>query len=63
MTTEEFNNIIKTSSKEKISKHNIIIYRIKFNNERRFEEVIWDLNYWGNQVFSNKRKKRTQYKT
>lgn len=53
MTTEEFNNIIKTSSKEKISKYNIAVYRGKFNNKRQFDEIIWDLNYCDNQVFSN----------
>ena len=52
MIREEFNNIIKTPSKEKISEYNITAYRGKFN-KRQFDEIIWDLNYWGNQVFSN----------
>lgn len=51
MTREEFNNIIKTPSKEKISKYNITAYRGKFNNKEQFGEIVWYLNHWGNQVF------------
>lgn len=53
MTREEFNNIIKTPSKEKISKYNITAYRGKFNNKEQFGEIVWYLNHWGNGVFSN----------
>ena len=53
MTKKEFNEIIKTPLKEKISEYNITAYRGKFNNTEQFDEIIWDLNYCDNQVFSN----------
>ena len=42
MTREEFNNIIKTPSKEKISKYNITAYRGKFNNKKQFEPYSYE---------------------
>ena len=53
MIKEEFDDIINTPSKEKISKYNITAYRGKFNNKEQFGEIVWYLNHWGNQVFSN----------
>lgn len=53
MIKEEFNTIVKTPSKGKMSKHNIAVYRDKFNSKRQFDDIVWNLNCWGNQVFSN----------
>ena len=53
MTKEEFNEIIKIPSKEKISKYNITAYRGKFNNKEQFDGIVQYLNRCGNQVFSN----------
>lgn len=53
MTKEEFNEIVKIPSKSLWSSHSINVERYRFNSKEFHNWVIEDLNYNGNDIFTN----------
>lgn len=55
MTKEEFNEITKIPSKSLWSNHSINVERYRFNSKEFHDWVIQDLNYDGNDIFTNEK--------
>ena len=53
MTKEEFNEITKIPSKSLWGNHSINVERYRFNSKEFHNWVIQDLNYDGNDIFTN----------
>lgn len=54
MSIEEFNEIVKDPSTEVIDKYNKKVYKNWFNSKKYFDNLVWDLNYCYNDIFTNK---------
>lgn len=54
MSIEEFNEIVKVPSTEVIGKHNKKVYKNWFNSKKQFHNLVFELNYRYDDIFTNK---------